>query len=481
MGSLLIAKEVQPRYAQLYFFDTQNEITNRISIFMDKETSETVDENIVTRLIQMLDRSSAISQSFRMVREWCHLHGSQDFSLRLLTFTSMENTVTEIKLLDDLAKNKYLEIVSLEESFKCRMPDEINDVISAELPSLAKDLDEPFLAETVIDEDEYHIYRCRDNKVTAIKGPDRATFVIQENVTAGTDGASVQISQLEESFKCRMPDEINDVISAELPSLAKDLDETVIDEDEYHIYRCRDNKVTAIKGPDRATFVIQENVTAGTDGASVQISQLEESFKCRMPDEINDVISAELPSLAKDLDETVIDEDEYHIYRCRDNKVTAIKGPDRATFVIQENVTAGTDGASVQISQRYAFEALDKTLRDILGYKSLENRNSIFGGMTVLLGGDFWQILPVIPKAKRPKVVQSCTNRSELWKCCKVFALTRSMRVNEYTRNGEMDTRKQNFNRWVLAAGDGKLPAKKKETEDEPTWIEILEELLIKS
>ncbi|GJT74646.1 ATP-dependent DNA helicase PIF1-like protein [Tanacetum coccineum] len=115
------------------------------------------------------------------------------------------------------------------------------------------------------------------------------------------------------------------------------------------------------------------------------------------------------------------------------------------------------------MTQRYAFEALDKTLRDILGYKSLEKSNRIFGGMTVLLGGDFWQILPVIPKAKRPEVVQFCINRSELWKCCKVFTLTRSMRVNKYSSNGEIDLRKQNFNIWVLAVGDGKLPAKKKE------------------
>ncbi|GKD63828.1 ATP-dependent DNA helicase PIF1-like protein, partial [Tanacetum coccineum] len=91
------------------------------------------------------------------------------------------------------------------------------------------------------------------------------------------------------------------------------------------------------------------------------------------------------------------------------------------------------------------------------------------------------QMLPVIPKAKRPEVVQSCINRSELWKCCKVFTLTRSMRVNEYFGNEEIDLRKQNFNRWVLAVGDGKLPAKKKEIEDEPTWIEIPKEFLIKS
>nr|GFA91294.1 ATP-dependent DNA helicase PIF1-like [Tanacetum cinerariifolium] len=47
--------------------------------------------------------------------------------------------------------------------------------------------------------------------------------------------------------------------------------------------------------------------------------------------------------------------------------------------------------------------ALDKTLQDILGYKNQARRNRIFGGMTVLLGGDFWQILAVIPNAKRPE------------------------------------------------------------------------------
>nr|GEW15785.1 hypothetical protein [Tanacetum cinerariifolium] len=57
------------------------------------------------------------------------------------------------------------------------------------------------------------------------------------------------------------------------------------------------------------------------------------------------------------------------------------------------------------MNQRYAFEALDKTLQYILGYKNQANRNRIFGGMTVLLGGNFRQILPVIPNAKRPEIV----------------------------------------------------------------------------
>ncbi|GKD01545.1 hypothetical protein Tco_1171819, partial [Tanacetum coccineum] len=46
---------------------------------------------------------------------------------------------------------------------------------------------------------------------------------------------------------------------------------------------------------------------------------------------------------------------------------------------------------------------------------------------------------------------------------------------------GEIDTSKQDFNRWVLAVGNGTLPAKVKEGKDEPTWIDILEKFLIKT
>ncbi|GJV38779.1 hypothetical protein Tco_1417219 [Tanacetum coccineum] len=85
MGSLLPAEGVPLRYAQLYFFDIQHEIMNRMSAFMEKKTSDKVEESTVTRLIQMLDRSNALSKSFRMAKEWCRSHHSQDFSLRLLS------------------------------------------------------------------------------------------------------------------------------------------------------------------------------------------------------------------------------------------------------------------------------------------------------------------------------------------------------------------------------------------------------------
>ncbi|GJU32025.1 ATP-dependent DNA helicase PIF1-like protein [Tanacetum coccineum] len=69
--------------------------------------------------------------------------------------------------------------------------------------------------------------------------------------------------------------------------------------------------------------------------------------------------------------------------------------------------------SSAPMTQKYAFEALDKTLRDILGFHKEEKRDKIFGGMTVLIGGDFRQILPVIPKGKRSDVIQACINSAD--------------------------------------------------------------------
>ncbi|KAH0682655.1 hypothetical protein KY290_021244 [Solanum tuberosum] len=47
---------------------------------------------------------------------------------------------------------------------------------------------------------------------------------------------------------------------------------------------------------------------------------------------------------------------------------------------------------------KHCFEALDKTLRDIIGYKDATKSELPFGGKTIVLGGDFRQILLVIPK-----------------------------------------------------------------------------------
>nr|GEY87362.1 ATP-dependent DNA helicase PIF1-like [Tanacetum cinerariifolium] len=52
-----------------------------------------------------------------------------------------------------------------------------------------------------------------------------------------------------------------------------------------------------------------------------------------------------------------------------------------------------------------------------------------FGGMTVVFGGDFRHILPVIPKGSRQDVVNASINWSYTFDNCTVLRLTSNMRL----------------------------------------------------
>ncbi|XP_074364749.1 uncharacterized protein LOC141705761 [Apium graveolens] len=79
-----------------------------------------------------------------------------------------------------------------------------------------------------------------------------------------------------------------------------------------------------------------------------------------------------------------------------------------------------------------------------------------FGGITVVLGGDFHQILPVITYGDRADIVDACITRSRLWSICQVFLLTEYMRLKQ----GESDSKSEElkkFTKWVLDIGNGQL------------------------
>lgn len=60
---------------------------------------------------------------------------------------------------------------------------------------------------------------------------------------------------------------------------------------------------------------------------------------------------------------------------------------------------------------RYSFECLDRSLRDIMKSVDSKRFHIPFGGITVVLGGDFRQILPVIPRESRSEVVSACITK----------------------------------------------------------------------
>ncbi|XP_074358165.1 uncharacterized protein LOC141697602 [Apium graveolens] len=71
------------------------------------------------------------------------------------------------------------------------------------------------------------------------------------------------------------------------------------------------------------------------------------------------------------------------------------------------------------MTHRHCFEALDKSLRDILSTRYEDSRSKPFGGLIVVCGGDFRQILPVIPQGERADIIDASLNSSYFWNTSK--------------------------------------------------------------
>jgi len=72
----------------------------------------------------------------------------------------------------------------------------------------------------------------------------------------------------------------------------------------------------------------------------------------------------------------------------------SIKKNTHLAELIQQTSLIVWDEAPV--NHKYLFEALDRSLRDILSENRPNAQDKQFGGITVALGGDFRQTLPVV-------------------------------------------------------------------------------------
>ncbi|XP_061368581.1 uncharacterized protein LOC133311548 [Gastrolobium bilobum] len=124
---------------------------------------------------------------------------------------------------------------------------------------------------------------------------------------------------------------------------------------------------------------------------------------------------------------------------------------------------------------RFCFEALDRTLRDVLRIFDTSCVDMPFGGKVVVLGGDFRQILPVISHGSRQDIVHATINSSHLWSHCHLLTLTKNMRLNSGSSAHNLEEIKE-FSEWLLKVGDGNLG----DDVDGESIITISDELLIR-
>ncbi|XP_010484906.1 PREDICTED: ATP-dependent DNA helicase PIF1-like [Camelina sativa] len=126
------------------------------------------------------------------------------------------------------------------------------------------------------------------------------------------------------------------------------------------------------------------------------------------------------------------------------------------------------------MTHRFAFEAVDRSMRDLLAEDDPKAMHKLFGGKTILLGGDFRQILPVIPGVSHQDTVLATINRSYLWDSCKFYTLTKNMRLK---------VEEIKFAQWILQVGDGRARKRNRQSEsyDEVDDIKVNKTLLLQN
>ena len=86
---------------------------------------------------------------------------------------------------------------------------------------------------------------------------------------------------------------------------------------------------------------------------------------------------------------------------------------------------------------RYTIKTLDHTLHD------LTDKDEPFGGITMLMGGDFQQTLPVIPKGSHEEILNATITHSHLWNDIHIIHLHQNMHLHD-------DPQADEFAKWLL-------------------------------
>ncbi|KAG9442189.1 hypothetical protein H6P81_018043 [Aristolochia fimbriata] len=84
IGSLLPHRGQQPKFVQLYIYDTEHEIQNRMPAFHGEEPNSGVDECLVQIIKDMLDSVNPYVQVFRSARDMINIYQNTELSIRIL-------------------------------------------------------------------------------------------------------------------------------------------------------------------------------------------------------------------------------------------------------------------------------------------------------------------------------------------------------------------------------------------------------------
>ncbi|CAN0880774.1 ATP-dependent DNA helicase PIF1 [Linum grandiflorum] len=152
------------------------------------------------------------------------------------------------------------------------------------------------------------------------------------------------------------------------------------------------------------------------------------------------------------------------------------KGTTLARLIEQATLIVWDEASMVH---RLSFEAVDRTLCDLMNTHTSGPGYKPFGGKIVLLRGYFRQTLPVVTNGHRGDNLSASLTRSYLWTHCKVLKLHTNMRLNRSNTNLTDLFNGMRFPEWILALGDGNLPSVTQPDYQRSDWIKILDSFVI--
>ncbi|XP_012833651.1 PREDICTED: uncharacterized protein LOC105954527 [Erythranthe guttata] len=102
MGSLLPDEGSRPKFAQLYIFDTENEVNNRMDTVRSGDSSSELDPEIVSTFKDMVDNSNMLAQSYRAARDRLSQTGMEDEGVRDIVVETRSKKLQRISELHPL-------------------------------------------------------------------------------------------------------------------------------------------------------------------------------------------------------------------------------------------------------------------------------------------------------------------------------------------------------------------------------------------
>ncbi|XP_076903686.1 uncharacterized protein LOC143558784 [Bidens hawaiensis] len=79
-----------------------------------------------------------------------------------------------------------------------------------------------------------------------------------------------------------------------------------------------------------------------------------------------------------------------------------------------------------------------------------------FGGKAIVYGGDFREVLPVVPSGTRQDIVNASLSSFYIWDYCKVLRLKKNTRLTVGSELHDI-TQTKTFAQWLLDLGEGNI------------------------